>query len=112
MDLNAALYLVGGPLWGAVLIYALRTVRDWPGIMGKWNERHRDAAEIEGARYVRMDERMQRLEQREEECQQKLTEALFRIAKLEGFEHGQGEAMNVAQLYLSQERKQDEDDSG
>jgi hypothetical protein len=63
-DVPGWAYAVVPPLWVWAGFTAVRTIRDWPNVMARWNERQRDAAEIESGQVDRMDARMLRLEQR------------------------------------------------
>lgn len=94
-------------VWVAAALVALGVIRLWhalPAIMERLNERRRDRAAIEGDQYERMDARLQRLEQSEEECQHKLVDALRRIAELEGYNIGQGMARQEAAVIVATER--------
>lgn len=112
-------FLIGAPLWVAVLIYGIRSFKDWPGIMARWNERRRDAAQIEARQYARLDSRSQRLEERcdrleasEEECRRELAAAKGRIAELEGYNQGRGKADQEAAGIVAVERQRERDRSG
>lgn len=93
--------------WAIVLLNAVALFKAWPAIMERLNERKRDRAAIEAGQYERMDARMQRLEKREEECQQRLTEALHRIGEIEGYMMGQGKAHQEAATIVAIERLSD-----
>lgn len=99
---NAWLY--AAPLWAFLLFYVVRSVKDWPGVMQRWNERVRDRAEIDGDQYRRMDARMQRLEKAEEKCRYDLADAERRIAELEGYNIGRGKADQEAAAIVAAER--------
>lgn len=90
--------------WAAVAMLGVALFAAWPRIMERRNERIRDRATIEGDQYTRMDARLQRLEAREEECQRKLTGALHRIAELEGYILGRGNADQDAARIVAVER--------
>jgi hypothetical protein len=60
------IYLLAAPAYLWVLIYGLRTFKEWPNIMARRNEARRDKAAIEGGQVERMDTRMRRLEERYE----------------------------------------------
>lgn len=107
LNVLAQLFSVGTAAWAVVAMLGVALFAAWPRIMERRNESKRDRAAIEGSQYERMDARMQRLEQREEECQRQLTDALKRIATLEGFQVGRGEGHNEAQMILSSERQAD-----
>lgn len=57
-------YVVGGPLWLWAFIGLANLFRQSPNLWAMWNERKRDAADIEGSQVARMDARMLRLEER------------------------------------------------
>lgn len=103
-DVSGLAFLVGAPLWVAVLIFGMRSFKDWPGIMARWNERQRDRAAIESEQYKRLAERCGRLELAEEKCRDDLADAVRRIAELEGFMMGQGKARNDAAAIVAVER--------
>lgn len=113
-DFGGLAYLAVAPLWLVALIYGIRSFKDWPGIMERWNERRRDAAQIEADHYARLDARSQRLEERcdrlevsEEECRRELSAAKGRIAELEGYNIGRGSAQQEAAGIVAVERLAD-----
>lgn len=102
-----AFYALAAPVWIWVCLYGLRTVKEWPNIMARRNEAKRDAAQIAGGMLDRLDKRIQFLEAAEEECRAELASAKGRIAELEGYNIGRGEAKQDAQRMLSAEREAD-----
>lgn len=106
-DVPGWAYVVGPPLWAVAVIYAIRTSKDWSGIMGRWNERRRDRAQIEGNQYRQLADRCTWLEAAEEKCRQELADKERRLAKLEGYAEGRGEAYQEAQMIVSTEREID-----
>lgn len=86
-------------------------VRSGPAFLGRWNERLRDLSRAKAGDWARLrgeiarlDERCRQIETREEACQHLLTDAVRRIAELEGYNIGQGKARQDAQVILSVER--------
>jgi hypothetical protein len=75
-DVQTWVYALGAPAWLALMVYVVRTARDWPNFMARWNERQRDKAEIEGDQIARMDARMLRLETRVRELEEAHEECL------------------------------------
>lgn len=110
-------YVVGPPLWALAVIYFVRTTKDWPGIMARWNESKRDRAKIDHDQYKLVADRCTLLEQAEEKCRHELADKERRLAKLEGYADGRGEAHQEAQMIVSVEReidaaKRDKDRAG
>jgi len=93
------------PLWAWVLIYALRTFKEWPAIMARRNEARRDTASAADALLARYENRVASLEAAEEKCRFDLTEALRRLGEIEGYMMGRGKASQDAQLIVSAERE-------
>lgn len=91
---------VGGLL---MLVFFVLVYRG-PLYLDRRNESRRDRASIEAGQYERMDARVQYLEQREAECQEKLTDAVRRIAELEGYMMGAGKANQEAAGIVAIER--------
>lgn len=106
-DFGGLAYLFAAPLWLVALIFAVRSFKDWPGIMARWNERQRDRAAIETEQYKRLAERCGKLEEAEEKCRHDLADAVRRIAEVEGFMMGQGKARNDAAAIVAVERLTD-----
>lgn len=118
MPLDAAairqLFSVEGAAWASFVVVALLTLRMWngaPAMFGKWIEWRVAKAAEKAADWTRLrgeidryGTRIEYLEQREEECQRKLAEAEGRIAKLEGYEQGRGEARQETAVLRSAER--------
>lgn len=102
------------PLWVVALIVSVGAFKVWPLIMERVNERLRDREAAKASDWTRLrgeidriDGRCQRLEEREEECQRNLADARTRLADLEGYMMGQGEAKQAAQRALSADRMDD-----
>lgn len=106
-DGNLLAYLIGAPLWLVAIIFAIRSFKDWPGIMGRWNERQRDRASIESEQYRRLADWCTRLQNGEERCQEELGRAIMRIAELEGYNMGRGAARQEAAEIVATERLED-----
>jgi hypothetical protein len=106
-DVPGWAYIVGLPLWAFALILAVRSFKDWPGIMGRWNERQRDRAQINSDQYRQLADRCSSLEKAEEQCRHELADKERRLAKLEGYAEGRGEAHQEAQMIVSTEREID-----
>lgn len=104
------------PAYALLLGCAVLAVRWFPAWKQRWTEARTADDAIVGHQWSRLtgeikrlDERCARIEEREEECQQKLNEALHRIAELEGYDSGQGAARQEAQGIVSAERMLRED---
>lgn len=95
------------PLYVGMLAVAVAAWRVLPGVMERINERSRDRASIEAAQFERMDARLQRLEASEERCRADLAQAAHRIAELEGYMMGQGQARQEAANIVAVERLAD-----
>ncbi len=106
-DLPGWAYVVGPPLWAGLVIYFVRTTKDWPGIMARWNERRRDRATIENEQYERLAARLSVVEAAEEKCRHELADKERRLAKLEGYADGRGEARQDAAVITAYERQLD-----
>lgn len=99
------------PLWVVALVALVAIVRGWPAIMAKVNEARRDQAGIADGLIGRFEKRVATLEQRCEtlegeniECHRNLAEAERRIAALEGYNDGQGQARQEAAGVVAIER--------
>lgn len=99
------------PAYALLLGCAVLAVRFFPVWKQKWTEARTADDAIVGNQWKRfqeeikrLDERCGRLEEREEECQKKLGEAIHRIAELEGYDEGQGRARQEAQGVVSLDR--------
>lgn len=103
----------GAPaIWGGFFALAIWWIRGIPARKEQHTAAKRSAAEISDgllersdARNLTLEDRMRHLEEREEECQHKLTDALGRIAELEGYNLGRGRADQDAQRIVSEERE-------
>lgn len=104
-----AAYIVGLPIWLAAVTFMVRTVRIWPGIMEQWNTRQRDKENAKSGLMDRYETRLSSLELKEEDCQRKLTDALRRLAQVEGFMMGQGKARQEAANIVAVERLSDKE---
>lgn len=108
------IFSVEGAAWASFVVIALLTVRMWngaPAMFGKWIEWRIAKAAEKSADWTRLrgeidryGERIKHLEQRDQECQRDLAAALGRIAKLEGYEAGRGEARQEVAVLKSAER--------
>lgn len=113
-DVPAWVYALGTPAWLAFLVYFVRTIRDWPNVMARWNERLRDKeAEKAGdwsrlrAEIVRLDERCDHLQREVDECRDREGEWMQRAIAAEAALLGKGEAKQEAQRIISAERQAD-----
>ena len=109
VNLNAfaQIFSVGTAAWALVAMLGVALFAAWPRIMEQLNKGKVDRASIEAGQYERMDARLQRLEVAEEKCRADLADARGRIAELEGYLMGRGEAMQTAQRMLSAARVTD-----
>jgi hypothetical protein len=111
---DAWYWTLAAPLWLVVLIYGLRTAKDWPGIMARWNERRRDAsAERAGdwsrlrAEIRRLDDRCDHLQREVDECREREGVWMQRAIAAESALMGKGEVKQEAQRIVSAEREID-----
>lgn len=109
---------------GTASVFGLLAIRVWSGIpkfMEQWLalrqakalekaadwSRRGDLLKDQGDEIKRLGERCKRLEAAEEKCRNDLADAKERIATLEGYNIGEGKALNEAQRILSAEREAD-----
>lgn len=97
------------PLWVAALIALIALVRSWPAIMAKVNEARRDSAQIADSLLDRLERRVKVLEDENEECHKSLANAERRLAALEGYNDGQGQARQEAAGIVAVERQKERD---
>jgi len=100
--------------WATFLVVSLFALRMWngaPAMFGKWIEWRRAKEEAKAADWARLrseiarqGNRIEYLELRDQECQRNLAAAERRIAVLEGYLQGQGEARQDVTLLKSAER--------
>lgn len=83
-------------VWALVSVVLVALIKAWPAIQDKVNQARLTRASIDDGAYKRMDDRIRRLEIREEECQIQLSDALRRIAAMEGYNAGLGRAHQEA----------------
>lgn len=110
-DVQTWAYLVGTPAWLAFLVYVVRTVRDWPNVMARWNERLRDKESAKDgdwarlrAEIVRLDARCDHLQREVDECREREGVWMQRAIAAEAAHLGAGEAKQEAQRIISTER--------
>lgn len=104
---NGAAFIQALPqlsIGGLLLLVFFLLIYRGPLYLERRNEERRDRAAIDDALYKRMDERVQYLEHREAECQEKLMDAVRRIAELEGYMIGAGKANQEAAGIVAIER--------
>ncbi len=99
------------PLWVVALAAMVALFKSWPAIMAKVNEARRDSEAAKAGDWTRLrgeidrlDERCAQIEEREQECQRQLTDALHRIGELEGYNLGVGKANQEAAGIVAAER--------
>lgn len=102
---------LGGWVLAAACFVAL--FREFPRWRLSANETRRDAAAERAGDFTRirdevdrLDKRVRRLEAENEECHSNLADATRRIAELEGYNLGKGEAREHAQLIVSADRQE------
>lgn len=107
-------YLYAAPPILVALAMMTLAIRAGPAFWARWNESRRDLSRAKAGDWsrlrgeiARVDERCRLIEEREQECQRQLTDALHRIGELEGYNIGRGEAKQDAQRMLSEERQID-----
>jgi hypothetical protein len=101
-------------VWTGVALIAVGLFRLWPiipAIMAQWIARRQTIAAEKAADWDRLrdeverySERLSGVETREQECQRQLTDAMRRIAELEGYMMGQGKARQDAAAIVASER--------
>jgi hypothetical protein len=109
----------GAAIWLGFFMLLGWMVRTWPVWKQRVTEAKAGADTIAGnqmARLVgeigRLAQRVESLEASEERCRTDLADAKMRIAELEGYNMGRGEARNEAQRMLSNERETDRHGKG
>lgn len=103
-DLLGFLSRPATPLWVMAFALIVALSRIVSPIMQRINERIRDRAEIEGEQYERIALRCTKLEEAEERCRHELSDAVRRIAELEGYNDGKGKARQDAAGIIAAER--------
>lgn len=113
-DVPGWAYVVGAPLWAVAVVYFVRTTKDWPGIMGRWNERRRDRAQIESDQYERiaarcttLERRCDDLEREVQDCHRSLADERAGRLAAEALLMGRQRSDQDAQLRLSAGRAAD-----
>lgn len=108
------IYLLAAPAWIWVLIYGLRTVKEWPNIMARRNEARRDAAAVHAGDWERLRNEVTRAHDRIDKvqgeldlCHQERDEWRSRAIAAEAVNLGRGEANQQAQRIVSTERQAD-----
>lgn len=92
------------PLWFGLLMASVYVYRHSPDMLRAFAEWAKARAVIKGDRLDRAHSRLDRLEDREEECQRQLADALRRLAEVEGYMMGQGKARQDAAGIVALER--------
>lgn len=102
------------PVWLAFIGLAVLAIRFFPSWKQRWTEARTADDAIVGNQWTRLtseikrlDHRVRSLEESEEKCRAELADAKNRIAELEGYNMGRGEARNEAQRIVSAEREAD-----
>lgn len=102
------------PVWLAFIGLAVLAIRFFPSWKQRWTEARTADDAIVGNQLSRLVSEIERLSARvnlleasEERCRSELADAKMRIAELEGYNIGRGEARNEAQRMLSNEREID-----
>jgi hypothetical protein len=119
VDLNALNDILStrNGVWATFMVLSLIAWRGWqhiPAIIAAWAARRQVIAAERDADWNRRSGEIQRLavrvdtlEQKEEDCQAALREALGRLAQVEGFMMGQGKARQDAANIVAVERLTD-----
>jgi hypothetical protein len=102
------------PAYLSLLIVAVMAWRIYPHVLARILEGRRDKESAKDGDWRRLrgeidrlDHRCAQIEEREQECQHQLTDALHRIGELEGYNLGIGDARQTAQRMLSEGRESD-----
>jgi len=110
---------VAGAAWTATLIFALLAARVWsslPHLLDKWLAFRTARAAEKAADWTRLRDELIRLSEAESRCRRELAdvthelaEVTQRLAILEGYNIGRGQADQLAQMIVSSERQIDAD---
>lgn len=114
-DVTLWRFAYGLPIWTTCLVLIVRTVRDWPGIMQRWNERKRDIAtatetekENDWSRLrheiERLDKRCDHLQAEVDACREREGEWMGRAIQAEAALMGRGRADQEAARMMAEER--------
>jgi hypothetical protein len=113
-DVGLLQFLYAAPLYAVAIAMTALAIRAGPAFWARWNERLRDKARARAGDWsrlrgeiARLDARCAMIEGREEQCRSDLGDAVRRIAELEGYNIGRGEARQEAQRMLSAGRESD-----
>lgn len=111
---NTALYTVGVPAWGILLVYLARTFKDYPNVMAQWNARQRDKGDEKARDWqrlrdevTRLDGRVQSLEAEVDDCRKERAMWMARAIAAESAHLGEGEALQKAARIVAAERLED-----
>lgn len=83
--------VLGLPAWLAALIYFARTVKVWPEIQSRFNERFRDRAKISSDDWKAMRDQIEWLTEEVKECRKSEGEWMQRAVLAEAKLQGRGE---------------------
>lgn len=102
------------PAWAASLVFATLVFKFYPLWKQRWTEARTAEDAITGHQWTRLtgeitrlDAEIKMLKQSEQNCREELADAKSRIAELEGYNIGQGKALQEAQRIVSTEREID-----
>lgn len=103
-DVPAWVYAVAPPLWAFGATYVIRTVRFWPDLMARWNERVRTRATIDGELYERLAARVEVLEKKVAACEADRDHWKSRAIIAEAIVQGQGEVRQQSSRVVASDR--------
>lgn len=92
------------PLWVFGLAASVYVYRHSPALLIAAGEWIKTRAKIKADRLAEAHARIDRLEDREEECQRHLAETIRRLAEVEGYMMGQGKASQEAARIVAVDR--------
>lgn len=111
-DIGRFLLGPGLPAYVVLLIIGVMAWKIYPAVLGRILEGRRDKETAKSGDWSRLrgeidrlDARCASIEEREQECQHQLADALKRIGELEGYNLGIGEAHQTAQRIISEDRE-------
>lgn len=96
--------LVGLPAWMVALTFIARTVRDWPSVMARFNERFRDRARISNHDWKELREQISWLSEEVKDCRKSEGEWIQRAIVAEAKLLGQGEVRQAAAITAAEVR--------
>ena len=103
-------FSASGAAWTSTAILFLLVVRMWngaPALLDRWLAWRAAKAAEKAADWARLREEVTRLADAEKTCRRELADVTKRLATLEGYNIGRGQAAQEAQRIVSEERERD-----